>query len=258
MKNTSKILVPFDFSETSKKSLQYAIDYVGQDEHLKILLAYISNEDNYDVLEEAFGSIKSKFGKGLKHDIQWVSFSGTLSNALIYIQKEENVQLIIMGTDGDKGDEESNTSHLVLKADCPVLVVPSNYEDFQIKNVALVLGSEEIEDNKTLETLLKVVRRFEAKVHVITIKNKEKEYGYSDIDENNEAKIQYYLENFYSEHTFIENTDIVEGILDYSKRKDIDAIAILPRNHSAQNKPSKGQLTEVLVLKSKIPVLTID
>jgi len=258
MKNTSKILVPFDFSETSKKALQYAIDYVGRDENLKILLAYISNDDNYDVLEEAFGSIKSKFGKNLKHEMQWVSFSGTLSNALLYIQKEEQVKLIIMGTSGDQGDEESNTSHLVLKADCPVFVIPDTYKDFQLKNIALVLGGEEIEDNKTLATLLEVVRRVKAKVHVITIKNKDREYGYSEADEKNESKIQYYLENFYSEHTFIENPDIVAGILDYSASKDIDAIAILPRNHSTKNKPSKGQLTEVLVLQSDVPVLAID
>ncbi|MEM6516900.1 MAG: universal stress protein [Bacteroidota bacterium] len=258
MKNVSKILVPFDFSETSKNALQYAIDYVGKDEKLKILLAYISNEDNYDVLEEAFSSIKSKYGKNLKHEMQWVSFSGTLSNALLYIQKEEHVKLIIMGTDGDHGDHESNTSHLVLKADCPVLVVPSSYSEFRMKNLALVIGSKKIEDNKTLATLLDIARRFGAKVKVITIKNHDREYGYSEIDEQNESKIQYYLENFYADHTFIENPDIVKGILDFAKQKEIDAIAILPRNHSVTEKPSKGQLTEVLVLQSQIPILAID
>jgi len=258
MKKPQKILVPFDFSKTSKNALQYAIDYVGLDDNLKIVLAYISNHDNQDLLEEAFGSISSKYGLNLKHEMQWLSFSGTLSNAILYIQKEEDINLIIMGTSGDEDEEESNTSHLVLKADCPVLVIPKVYSEFKMKNVVLVLGTNEIEDNKTLATLLDVARRFNAKVHVITIKNKPMEYGYSEIDEKNESKIQYYLENFYSEHTFIENPDIVEGIMDYSKHHDIDAIVILPRNHSTKSAPSEGQLTEILTLKSEIPVLAID
>ena len=258
MKKPQKILVPFDFSKASKNALQYAIDYVGLDDNLKIVLAYISNHDNHDLLEEAFGSIKSKYGSNLKQEIEWLSFSGTLSNAILYIQKEENISLIIMGTSAEKDEDESNTSHLVLKADCPVLVVPKTYGEFRMKNVALVLGTNEIEDNKTLATLLDVVRRFNAKVHVITIKNKPKEYGYSEVDEKNESKIQYYLENFYSEHTFIENPDILEGIMDYGKHHDIDAIAILPRNHSTKSAPSEGQLTEILTLKSEIPVLAID
>lgn len=258
MKKPQKILVPFDFSKTSKNALQYAIDYVGLDDNLKIILAYISDHDNQELLEEGFGSIKSKYGLNLKHEINWLSFSGTLSNAILYIQKEEDIKLIIMGTSGDPDEEESNTSHLVLKADCPVLVVPKNYGEFKMENVALVLGTNEIEDNNTLAVLLDVVRRFNAKVHVITIKNKPKEYGYSEVDEKNESKIQYYLENFYSEHTFIENSDVVEGILDYGEHHNIDAIAILPRNHSTKSAPSEGQLTEILTLKSKIPLLAID
>ncbi len=258
MSKIKKILVPFDFSETSKIALQYAVDYVGQDENLKILLAYISNIDQYDVLDEAFEGVKNSFGKNLKHELQWISMNGKLSSAVLYIQKEEAVNLVIMGTADNHEEEESNTAELVLKAECPVLVIPSEYKTFKIENIALVLGSEEIEDNDTLGILLDVARRFNAKVHVVTIENKPKEYGYSKVDERNEGKIQYYLENFYSEHTFIENTDVVKGILEYASGKNIDMITILPRNHSKQSNPSEGKLTRVLTLQSKIPVLAID
>jgi hypothetical protein len=40
--------------------------------------------------------------------------------------------------------------------------------------------------------------------------------------------------------------------------KEIDMIAILPRNHSKKGQPSEGKLTEVLTLKSSTPVLAID
>ena len=68
----------------------------------------------------------------------------------------------------------------------------------------------------------------------------------------------YYLENFYAEHTFTENEDIVEGIFHYAETHNIDMVAILPRHHAKHGVPSEGRLTKELVLQSKIPVLTIE
>ncbi len=168
--------------------------------------------------------------------------------------------MVIMGTSGafDKNDPTlSNTSKLVLKTDCPVLVVPQEFKEFQVKNIALVLGKEEIDERQVLETLLKVSRKFNAKVHVLTIENTSEMYGYSAIDEKNENLLAYYLENFYSEHTFLENPDLVKGILTHATEKEMDMIAILPRNHARRDNPSEGRLTEMLTLKSKIPILAV-
>ena len=95
-------------------------------------------------------------------------------------------------------------------------------------------------------------------MHVITIENRPEMFGYSETDEKNETTIQYYLENFYSEHVFIENPDVVDGILNYATLHNIDVITILPRNHTKHSQPSEGQLTELLVLHSPIPILAID
>ncbi len=261
MKKTRTILVPFNFSKTAKRALAYAVDYVGRDENLKILLAYISEDQNLDKLREAFKSTEEKHQTSLKHKIEWVSASGPLTETLMNIQKTKDIDLILMGTFGNQGvldDDATNTSKLVGEADCPVLVVPFSYEEFRVKNIALVLGKEEIENTKVLDTLLDVSRKFNAKVHVITIENKPETYGYSEVDEKNENALQYYLENFYSEHVFIKNPDIVEGILTYVSEKEIDMISILPRNHTTKGESSEGQLTQMLTLHSNIPVLAID
>lgn len=258
MKKISTILVPFDFSNISEEALKYAVKYVGNDENLKIILAHISNEHNSDELKGAFKTIEKKYRDELKNEIEWVTMQGELTEALIQIQKNEKIDLIMMGTSGDPSLEQSNTSDLVLKADCPVMVIPSNLGDFRLENIALVLGKEEIDDTQVLSTLLSVAQKFNAKVHVITIENKPETFGYSESDEKNENTIQYYLENFYSEHVFIENPDVVEGILEYASQREIDVITILPRNHTKNSQPSKGQLTELLTLQSPIPILAID
>ncbi len=261
MYKIATILVPFNFSEASLNALAYAANYVGRDDHLKIILAYIAVNGNDDVSTEAFKKVEEKYKAFLKHKIEWVSRSGSLTESIMKIQKTEQVDLIIMGTHGTSGEESAvatNTSKLVAEADCPILVVPSESHDFQIKNIAMVLGKEEIDDTQVLGTLLDVARRFNAKVHVVTIENKPETYGYSEIDEKNENAIQYYLENFYSEHTFIENPDVVEGILTYATNKEIDVVAILPRNHTKNSEPSEGQLTQMLTLHSKVPLLAIN
>ncbi|HEA19806.1 hypothetical protein LCGC14_1476400 [marine sediment metagenome] len=262
MKKIPTILVPFDFSRSAKSALEYAVEYVGNDKNLKIVLAYISEDHNRDMFKEAFKNTGEKYQSSLKHKLEWVAMSGALTESLVRYQEDESIEMIIMGTFGStlgiEDDEPSNTSKLVLEVDCPVLVVPYGLEKFRMKNIALVLGKEEIEDTQVLGTLLKVARKFNAKVHVITIKNRPESYGYSEIDEKNENAIQYYLENFYSEHVFIENPDVVEGIKTYASEKEIDLITILPRNHATSSEPSKGALTESLTLHSEVPVLAID
>ncbi|WP_091868420.1 hypothetical protein [Pricia antarctica] len=57
---------------------------------------------------------------------------------------------------------------------------------------------------------MEVARRFNAKVHVVTIENRAESYGYSEEEEKNENAIAYYLENFYAERVFVKNKDVVE------------------------------------------------
>jgi len=261
MKRVTTILVPFNFTETAQGALNYAIHFVGKKETIKIVLAYISEDYNDNRVEKRFSDIKKEYNPLLKQDIECVSVKGPLTDSLLKIKKEKKADFIIMGTFGTldmEDDEPTNTSNFVHEADCPVLVIPLEFEKFRIKKIALVLGQEEIEDTKVLGILLDIARDFNAKVHVVTVQNRPEVYGYSEIDEKNENAIHYYLEDFYAEHSFIENPDIVKGVFSYTMKKDIDLIAILPRNHTKYTEPSKGELTKMLTLHSELPVLALD
>ena len=265
MNNINKILVPFDLSLASERALQCALHFITKNDTPEIITLYSSSalDDNIlkEVLQEKISDIKKQFPYASKSNIKLIIRKELLIDTILNEQKEQNIDLIIMGTKGSDQDKEStftNTSRLVLEADCPVLVVPEKVEEFQVSKIALVLGKDEIDDPSVLGTLLETVRRFHAQVHVLTICNEDGTYGYSVTDEKNENTITYYLENFYSHHIFLENEDVVEGILDYVKNKEIDMIAILPSNHSKKNQPSEGRLTKLLTLHSQIPLLTLD
>ncbi|MFH6604641.1 universal stress protein [Maribacter algicola] len=261
MNEISSILIPFDFSDASKTALEYAVQFAIVDDSVEILLAHVVGEASSENLSEQFEKLQKRYSRDLKKPLKWIDLKGTLTESLVELQQNKKTDLVIMGT-SEAQDHEikliSNTSKFVSEVDCSVLVVPEKMDEFQIKNIALVLGKEEIDDRHALETLLDIARKFNAKVHVLTIENTSEMYGYSETDEANENLLEYYLESFYTEHTFIENSDVVKGILSHATEKEMDMIAILPRNHAKRSNPSEGRLTEMLTLKSKIPVLAID
>ncbi|MHA7056283.1 universal stress protein [Aquimarina sp. M1] len=262
MKDITKIIVPFDTSTTTERALDYAISFAGDDKSIEILLTHISDMSEgisiHNVLDERIAQIK-KDNPSFRGTLNSVIKSGELVENILETQKEFKADLVIMGTKGAEDESATtNTSRLTLEADFPVIAIPETIKEFGVKKIALILGQKEIEDATVLGTLLDVARRFHAQVHVLTICNEDGCYGYTPADERNENAIEYYLENFYSHHTFQENTDIEKGIFEYIKDKEIDLLAILPRNHAKKNGPSEGRLTKLLTLHTDIPLLTID
>ncbi len=260
MDRIANIIIPYDFSAPARRALEYAIDFAGNrtDKHMK--LCFIQPEGSPKDLDAEFALISKRLTKSFRARLSWVALQPPTVEGLLAYSKKEGADLILMGTSGsDDPHGTTHTSQAVLASDCPVLVIPPGApEEFRIKKIALVLGRNEIEDPKVLGTLLDVARTFNAKVQVLTIENIPGTYGYSKEEERNERLLEYYLENFYSHHIFIEHPDVVEGIFDYATEKEIDLLAILPRNHAHVSTPSEGRLTRILTLRSHTPLLAIE
>jgi len=261
MDKISTILIPFDFTEASKRALEYAVAFIGRLDDIKIVLAYVSGNCNLELLPENFEKLEKEYHGLLKNKLEWEIQDGSLIKTLLEIRKKDQVNLIIMGTSGagkDGADHHTNTANLVSKSKCPVLVIPPNFKEYNLANIALVIGREEIDHTKKLETLLMIARKCNAKVHVLTVENQPGIYGYSKEEEKNENAIEYYLETFYKERAFIKNDDVIDGINTYAIKNDIDLVTILPRNHANHSKPTEKELTQMLILNSKVPILVLE
>lgn len=260
MKN---ILVPFDFSKAAVNALEYAIKFADNDVNLTIYLLHILNgdEDKKKTVAKLKEAI-SKYNRPEAPYLKSIIREGDLSQTIIDLREELEAELIIMGTGGAPDPKCENiatcTSDFVQRADLPVLVIPESTTNFKIENIVLTVGKEKIIDTAPLHLLLDVSKKFNAKVQVLTVHKHEKDLGYTQDDQANESILQYYLESSYSQHAFVENEDITEGINEYIIKREMDMLAIMPNTHLKNGDSSKGRLTKLLTLYADIPLLILD
>jgi nucleotide-binding universal stress UspA family protein len=151
MPQISRIVVPVDFSEYSKKAFRYAIDF-SKTFGAEMILVYVVEPIIYPA-DFSFGQvalpsmerelqdrskeqlhvlIKKEVPEGIQ--VRSVIRTGKPFVEIIQLAKEENADLIIIATHGHSGIEHvlfgSTAEKVVRKAPCPVLSIRSPEREF--------------------------------------------------------------------------------------------------------------------------------
>ncbi len=256
------ILIPFDFSKAAINAFHYAIEFAMKEPTISLYLLHLLPEDgDKNEVSDKLDDFIAPYQQPMHPEIKVMIKQGELTPVVLKVREDFQIDLVIIGTRGLSVAREgmsSHTSEFIHDADLPVLVIPVTVKKFHLKTIILTVGKEKIADRKVLYTLLEIARRFGAKVHLLTVDKGAKVMGYSENDESNENTIEYFLEMFYSHHSFMENEDIEQGIKDYLKKHPADMLAIMPKTHLKDGKASEGKLTQVLTLHSHQPLLVLD
>lgn len=263
MKAIKKVMLPFDFSEAAVHALYYSLGILGKQQETELLVLHVSvnpvNTHTERQLAEDFRKILLGYGGKIKKNPRLLIVSGNLLDSILSATIDHGIDLVIMGTMGDKQAKEAltNTAMLIEELNATVLVVPFGCEIALPREIALLIGNEKLERPSVLNTLLEFANTFNSKVHVLTIYNESilAEYG---VDNPTEDALEYYLEHFFAEHHFKKDDDIEHGIMEYIKAKNIDLLCIIPRHHIVQTAPSEGKLTRLLSMHSNVPMLVLD
>lgn len=267
MSTIQKVLLPFDFLEASIHALDYTLGYIGHERPVQLIALWVCevepSQHEREDLAARFDKVLEELDckASIKPVIRVVI--GKLVPEVMKSQREFGADLIVMGTMGQAQTDEAvtHTSRLVLEADSPVMVVPFGCQAEPPKQIALVLGSDEIEDSQVLEPLLDIARTCDARIHVITVYADsiiEEKMAENPVTRKNEELLSYYFEHFYEVHSYLKNPDIEKAIMGYVEEKEIDMLCIIPRNHARKGQPSEGRLTRILSLHTPVPLLTLD
>lgn len=134
-----KILFPTDFSLTSESALCWAAS-LARDTGARLLIVYVEEPPTPYVggeyaIPEATSPARNELAKLLAHVVpsdESVAYEhrlllGDPAPEIVHLAKEENVDLIVMGTHGRSGLTRllmgSVAEHVVRRAECPVLTV---------------------------------------------------------------------------------------------------------------------------------------
>lgn len=276
------IIVPTDFSESSANTLEFATHYADKlkanilvfhafhfpvADPIKPIYASTGTlipaseimEDHRKMITEKLDQICKEIMDKTSGRVNCTSMtiSGLFVNQVLSTIQDKEISMIIMGARGASQEKElfigSNTTHVVQKAHCPVLVVPYDAEFTGVSSV--VYGTNFLEaDINSLHKLLNIVEPFKPKIvllHVGSTKGEDESdvlNGFREIVEEN-TKYKHIT------YQIIENEDILEGINEAARMHKADVIAMTTLKRGFLSGLFHKSLTKKMVFHTDIPLL---
>jgi nucleotide-binding universal stress UspA family protein len=273
------ILVPTDYSDTSKNAARYAIALSRQLNVTSLILynAYqqpITTDPAMNAVEfyniEDFRKISEEGMKNFVDDLQLESESGiefqtisefnVLSNGIEELCKNNpSVDLIVMGITGGGKLEEvligSNTIHVAKHTKVPLIIVPADAVYKPVKQIALATDFKQVVESTPVEPIKEILDATQAKLHVLHIDHNKKEFTENTPFES--LMLDTLLEGYNPEYHFIDNADFTEGMNEFVRQNDIDLIVTIPKKHGLFEGLFKRSHTKMLAYHTHVPLMVI-
>ncbi len=275
-----KILIPTDFSLNAIHAINYALQlYKCQRTHFYFLHAYAdevygpfknnggaSVEEQKEAIEkrvnEALTILVQQFKEKYhnpKHIVESVSSFESLVDAVNDFANQKNVDLVIMGTQGQTADKKltfgSHTVQVFKYVQCPVLAVPDNYAYQQPKKIVFPTDFMLPYKRRELKLLDSLAAEFKSKIHCLYISDFE-DLSHRQID--NKRFLQESLPNTYLFFDRLPVKNKSEIIMEYSLAKNMDLLVMINSRHSFLEDMLYRSTVDEIGLHPKIPFLVMQ
>lgn len=269
-----RILVPTDFSEHAEDALKVAAQIARKNNSEIVILHMLElpGQMNDAVLGGVSIPETMLFMKKANEMLDEVANRSYLQgipvteivkidktiHGISQISKENDIDLIVMGSHGSSGIQElligSNTEKVVRNSEIPVLVIKKDISNFNAANIVFASDFSK-ETKKPFEKLLKFTQFFESKLHLVTICTPNS-FKPTHVIENamNDFVSEFNLTN-YSTHIY-NDTNIEKGILNFSNSVNADIIGMCTHGRTGFAHFFNGSISEGLVNHAVRPVIT--
>jgi nucleotide-binding universal stress UspA family protein len=249
-----RIVLPTDFSDNAYNAIRYAVNLFKEQDCTFYLLntytpaiyqaEYVIHSPAQiglgDVYQESsitrLEALKSKLAKEFKnpkHTFMIHSAFSLLVDEILETVKRENADMIIMGTQGATGAKEiflgSHTVHVIKKATCPVIAVPS---EFGYENPKEILFPTDYEVDYSQEQLRQLLDIAEKHISSIEVMHVSSGYGLTEIQKRNKEKLDVLLSK--TAHLFhdLPNQTVIDGINSFQMKKRMNLLVMIQNKHT--------------------------
>ncbi|TYA55919.1 universal stress protein [Formosa maritima] len=272
-----KIIVPVDFSEHSEYALE-AASMLAKKNNAEILAlhmleisnAVINKADNMKQMESLFflKLAEKKFEEFLNKDyLKGLNVTPIVKHFKVFsevndVAKENNVDLIVMGSQGVSGIKEvligSNTEKVVRHSEIPVLIIKHNPILMDFENVVFACDFSEDAIQQYLNAKEMVIK-LGSKMHLVYVNLPGSRFKSSSETEKLVAsflrKAEGSLEKM-KEVNYVNDYTIEQGILNFSNLIGADLIAVATHGRKGISHFFEGSISEDIANHSTLPVMT--
>ncbi len=258
-----KVLVPTDFSLTSKTGLHYAISFIANygEGHIHVFHC-IQSEDEHSHAEmkmSQFCKVSLPKGITLTSNITAGDFSEEIGKEA----KAQNCALIIMASKGAVGIQKligSRALKVVSQSNIPHIVTQREvYDDEQMDKIAVPITLER-EDKKILKTVASIAKPLGASVFFI-YEDKDDEFLAATISRNLNFAKRYLRRRGIKTQAIDVGHDLRfdEAIIKYASAHECDLIATVNHHNDGFLNLFGANFDQNLLENcAHIPVLTVD
>lgn len=264
----NKILVPTDFSEHADKALDYAVA-IANAFGSEIILVHTfelysttgmftsvesyMEEDAHKDLAQSIHRVRPKLKHGI--NIRHKLYRGDAAPVIAQVADKEEVDIIIMGTQGASGLEEiftGSTANGVIKiSQVPVLVIPEGEMFSTPSTIVFAIDHNEITSAEVLTPLIKLAKRFQARVEVFHQDAGATGKGFA-------AKLKHYLDPIEaSYHIRLDQEKIDNSIEDFVEQTGANLLCMIRRRRSFLDRIFHQSVTTSEAFHTRIPLLVL-
>ena len=275
-----RILVPVDFSTTSKKAFRFAVDIASKTEGVILLYhlykperkaAFGSRETVDENNKRAEKNILKRLTRLRKKVLEESGANIVVStlvgrtpvvNNILGFAEHNHIDMIVMGTQGATGLKKtiigSVAAKVIEEAEVPVILIPEKFEMTSIDHVAFTTDIKKT-DKRALPIVFDFAGLHEAKVTVVNLFLKlhaADKKGISAFETyKNQVQATYNISNL----TFkqIETTNVAKTMENFSTVLDYDVLAMARRNLQPRERLFQRSFTKEMAFMTSQPLLVV-
>lgn len=272
MKN---IIVPTDFSRTSKYALDYARALAQMNgaaiKVVHVLFPQVNNVESMSVelFERHLSNTKKRLASFVRQDparmpdgdiavltkIETDITVGFPGDKIIELSNLEETDMVVMGTTGENGFLEkvfgSISTQVARRAGCPVLLIPDGLAHRPCQNILFAT-----DDHMAIDELVQKIPYLlacpTADIHLVHV-NKTKEPVYQVED------LCFYNPRLEGQFHFvqIESENVIDGLNRYAEEKQVDAMVMVTNHRPFFENIFHKSTTKQMVLNTDVPLLVM-
>lgn len=271
------ILTPIDFSECSVNALKTALRLCGKSgAHLIILHAIkdpivmgnmqpeeytrVFIKETEDKAREQFEALETEIPALAEVGHEFRISHDLVEDAVTVVQRNEEVDLIIMGTRGTSGLKGllfgSHTYWVIQHAGCPVLTIPEqSVTDDRFDRIALATELREEGEKEVFDLLIHLVQLDESELHILHLTD-DSVLASSKADEA--WKLESYFKDLEHSYHFRPEAHREETLMEYLEEKEVEMLAVVSKKRSVLQALFHQSLTRKLTFHLKTPLLILQ